>query len=760
MGRTRSSNRALFALLLLAVSAAAQSQESGGEAPSEWTLVAVEGRGDPNSLAWDRTHGRVALGHGTRIELWSDAARGLRAEQPIAAFDVDRTLLALEWAGEELWIAASTGGLVRVGGALAEGRPEVRTVLREARPCVALDVEDEVLWALFAGLDDNRAVAFDVATSEPLTSIELPRGIAQDLLQDGGALWVSCGAAGLARVRDALGAEPQVEWLIESVADFPGFEAPGFPRNLGELARGAGHLFVAGDDLGVVRLRLDDAGEVLGAPTAQPLRLDGRPTYVSSLSADPELGLLVAGSNRAPRAAALGAPYGVLGWLDHRFALAGIDPHSFEHGSGEGLSLLLERGDALELNAQASQDAADWRGLNLAGTVLFEQHAGRGARRTRIAPGELHRPRGVRPSGFAPVDVQVSLAQPGRLRLGLDPAGSVAPGALRFTEAGALEVERPLSEPADFGLFVGDPWLDGDGDEWFVAGGGLELKLWRRRERSALQAWPLTLPPDARGRRGHTYFGASKLGDLLALTRAQCDEGLLLVDAAALMERAAATPSGTPLPLPIRAALGTRVGREPYAGAGDPFDFVWSPSLLVDGSERLRCLLPAGLGHVDRGEPARCLLYDLTGWAAGDVPEPTVVEAPSGPGHAIDAELVLQSDRLFGFVGDLLGGIHVFELTDGSAPVWRRTHAAPISPYDGQRPNLFDLERRADRDELWVAYGRAGVFGYDVSEPETDFELIQVIDTPGLALKLEAATVHGADALFVTDQKGGLRVYR
>lgn len=758
MGFLRSLTLALLALPSVLGLAAAQSE--GDPSGTALQAVAVEGRSDPNSLAWDRTNRRVALGNGTRIELWSDGPAGFDADEPLARFDLDHSLLALELKGEELFVAAGTGGLLRVERVLDSKARSIDVVEVQERPCVAVQLGGGWLWALFAGSDGNRARAYDAATLEPRASLAFDRGIGQDLLFDGVDLWVSCGTAGLARVRDPLGPEPRSEWCIDPLADFPDAPAPDFPRTFGELARGAHHLFVAGDDLGVVGLGLSPDGEPRGAPFAQPLLLDGRPSYVSSLSAEPERRLLAVGSNRAPRAAALGAPYGVLGWLDHRFALGGVDPWGFEHGTAEGLSLFVESVDGLRLNAQGSQSAADWRGLQLAGTVLFEQHTGRGARRTRIAPGELHRPIAKRPLGFAPVDVEVSLSTPGRLRLGLDPAGSEAPASLRFTPDGQLVLEDPETAPASFGLFVGDPWLDESGAEWFLAGGGLELKLWRREPLGGLQSWPLELPADTRGRRGHTYFGASKSGDLLAITRAQCDTGLLLVDAASLLRTAAAKPSGTSLSLVGCQALETRFGREPYDGAGDPLDYVWSPSLWRDVADRSFCLVPAGLGAAERGTPARCLLYEVTDWKLTPVGEPMVLEAPTGPGHALDAELVVHDGGLYALVGDLLQGVHVFDLGDRHAPRWLHTWAAPESVYDGRRPNLFDLEWRAEREELWVAFGRAGVWCYSAGELDAGLELKAVLDTPGLAFKLAWAEVHGADTLFVADQKGGLRVYR
>ncbi|MHC4375618.1 MAG: YncE family protein, partial [Planctomycetota bacterium] len=745
---------------LLLCSAAALAQNAGEGPGRELQLIAVEGRSDPNSLAWDRTNGRVALGNGTRVELWQDEPAGLGAAKPLAGFDVDRTLLALELSDERLFVAAGTGGLLRVDHVLDPAARSVAVIDVQERPCVALDLRDELVWALFSGLDDNRVRAFDAATGEPRASIEVDRGIGQDLLFDGVDLWVSAGTAGVARVRKPLGPEPRLEWCIDPAAHFPDAEAPGFPRTFGELARGAHHLFVAGDDLGVVGLGVSPNGELRGEPFARPLRIDGRPSYVSSLSAEPERGLLAVGSNRGPRAAALGAPYGVLGWLDHRFSLGGIDPSAFEHGTAEGLSLFVESADGLKLNAQSSQPAADWRGLRLGGTVLFEQHTGRGARRTRVAPGELHRPRATRPLGFAPVDVEVSLSEPGRLRLGLDPAGSVAPGSLRYTPGRGLVLDEGSDAPANFGLFVGDPWLDETGAEWFLAGGGLELKLWRRAPNGPLQSWPLELPADARGRRGHTYFGAAKLDDLLVISRAQCDTGILLVHAPTLLRGAAAEPSGTPLSLLGCTTLETRAGRETFDGTGDPLDYAWSPSLGRDAADRILCLVPAGLGHVERGAPARCLLFDLTDWRLSPVGEPVVLEAPAGPGHALDAELVTHDGSLHALVGDLVQGVHVFALSDDREPRWLHTWAAPVSIYDGHRPNLFDLEWRADHEELWVAYGRAGAWCYRADDLDEGLALTAVLDTPGLAFKLTWAEVHGADTLFVGDQKGGLRVYR
>jgi hypothetical protein len=732
----------------------------GGQGERDLELVAVEGRGDPNSLAWDREHGRVALGHGTRIEIRRDDEGGLEAAEPLASFDVDHTLMALELGGDALWIAAGTGGLVKVDAVFDDERRRTEVVQREARPCVALALGEATLWALFAGSNANRVLGFDPTTGKRFASVDLERGIGQDVLWDGRALWVSCGTAGLARVADPAAAEPAIEWWADPLADFPEFGEPRFPRRIGELARGAHHLFAAGDDLGVVRLPLDAEGRVRGEPMAMPMLLGGRITYASSLAADPERGWLAVGSNRAPRAAALGAPYGALGWLNHRFDLAGIDPADFEHGRGEGLSLFVEERDGLRLGVQSSQDAADWRGLELRGTVLFEQHTGRGARRTRLVPGELRRPPAVKPVGFAVVEVETSRIDPGRLRVGLDPAGSRSTGALRFTPEARIEVAESDPEPADFGLFVGEPWTDASGAEWFIAGGGLELKLWRRRANGELRAWTLELPADPRGRRGHTYFGAAKSGDLVAITRAQCDTGLLLVDAAALVARAQESAARDSFELPVLAALSTRTGREAFDGHGDPLDFVWSPSLARDRTGRLWCLLPAGVGHVERSEPARCLLFDLGAWRTGEVPEPIVVEAPRGPGHAVDAQLVLQGGRLFALVGDLVQGVHVFDLGDPAQPTWLATTAREPSAYDGRKPNLFDLEWRAEREELWVAYGRAGFAGYRGDRLADGLQPIRTVDTPGLALELAWRRVHGRDTLFVADQKGGLRVYR
>lgn len=746
--------------VLLLCSALAFAQDAGEAPRRELQLIAVEGRSDPNSLAWDRAAGRIALGNGTRIELRSDGAEGFEAEEPLASFHLDQTLLALELSGERLFVAAGTGGLLRVDQVSDSEARSVATIEVQERPCVALDLGKELLWALFAGAGDNCVRVYDTVTYELRASIDVDRGIGQDLLFDGRDLWVSAGTAGVARVPYPLSPEPRLEWCIDPRTHFPDAQAPGFPRTLGELARGAHHVFVAGDDLGVVGLGVSESGELRGEPFAHPLRVDGRPSYAGSLSAAPERGLLAVGSNRGPRAAALGAPYGVLGWLDHRFSLGGIDPLSFDHGTAEGLTLFVESADGLKLNAQSSQTAADWRGLRLGGTVLFEQHTGRGARRSRIAPGELHRPSATRPMGFAPVDVEVSLSEPGRLRLGLDPAGSLAPGTLRFTPGAELVLDDHSDAPANFGLFVGDSWLAESGAEWFLAGGGLELKLWRRGPKGGLKSWPLVLPADERGRRGHTYFGAAKLDDLLVITRAQCDTGLLLVDAPALLQDAIAEPSGTPLSLPDCTALPTRFGREAFDGAGDPLDYAWSPSLLRDVEGRILCLLPAGLGHVERGTPARCLLYDLTDWRISAVAEPVVLEAPVGPGHALDAELVDLDGDLFALVGDLVQGVHVFALDDRRTSRWLHTWGPPQSIYDGRRPNLFDLEWRADRQELWVAYGRAGVWCYRADDLLHGLERSAVLDTPGLAFKLTWAEVHGEHTLFVADQKGGLRVYR
>lgn len=81
----------------------------------------------------------------------------------------------------------------------------------------------------------------------------------------------------------------------------------------------------------------------------------------------------------------------------------------------------------------------------------------------------------------------------------------------------------------------------------------------------------------------------------------------------------------------------------------------------------------------------------------------------------------------------------------------------PKDPYDGAPPNVIDLA--IEGNYLYCALGRGGVAIIDITDPEAPV-LIQVMDTPGLALGLTLRTVPDGRQLIVGDSRGGVRLYQ
>jgi len=122
-----------------------------------------------------------------------------------------------------------------------------------------------------------------------------------------------------------------------------------------------------------------------------------------------------------------------------------------------------------------------------------------------------------------------------------------------------------------------------------------------------------------------------------------------------------------------------------------------------------------------------------------------------------------------------MGEIWVFDVTGGNllpvpsvpyrptteflAPTWK-LHL-PRDPYDGYAANCIDLEIVGDY--LYCALGRHGVGIVDISDPGNP-QLIDVMDTPGLALGLSQRSVLVGTVwevqLIVGDSRGGLRIYQ
>ena len=462
-------------------------------------------------------------------------------------------------------------------------------------------------------------------------------------------------------------------------------------------------------------------------------------------------GRVAVGTSWGPVAGQDGAPYAPLGWIDHRLRIGGLDPSNYH--AADGTRLFLFDDEATCRAPIASKvGGGGWRGLELAGSRVYEHHAGIGPMVTAIEDDSFGTPEWAAPTGFAVTEAVPSLALEGRLWCGMDPAGSVPRELLWWSPDAGLR-STPAEDPEDsrLGLLLGAQWLEADGTEHLLVGEGFSLRLVRARSGGEPSSSTVLLPQDPDGSRGHTYLDCVKSGDLIAWTRAGSSHGLVLSSASSLVADAR-TSSGDE-PLEVRALAQVRT----HARGTDRTRWTWEPVILETSGGRLVLALPVGVGGDER---SRTLLVDVTGWREGRARVLGELSGSLERGHAMAVAGGTVGGRTILFVGDLAGAVERYEV-DGegrarSTGVW----LAPEHPIDGHRENVLDLELETEggRVALWVAAGRGGLIALDPRTPSP--RLVHGIDTPGWAMRLRVVEDQGVRALFLGDQKCGLRVYR
>lgn len=153
----------------------------------------------------------------------------------------------------------------------------------------------------------------------------------------------------------------------------------------------------------------------------------------------------------------------------------------------------------------------------------------------------------------------------------------------------------------------------------------------------------------------------------------------------------------------------------------------------------------------------------------------SVASPPQPLGHAIAVCTKTIGASTFAFVGDLLGTVWVFDVTGSKllpAPTGNYLPGTPFlrpiskvdlpkDPVDGFRANCIDII--VVNDFLYCALGRNGIGVINISLPISP-ALVDVIDTPGLALGISTRSVstsHGLETqLVVGDSRCGIRVYQ
>jgi hypothetical protein len=184
---------------------------------------------------------------------------------------------------------------------------------------------------------------------------------------------------------------------------------------------------------------------------------------------------------------------------------------------------------------------------------------------------------------------------------------------------------------------------------------------------------------------------------------------------------------------------------------------------------------PQGCAWVSHAGRPMLVLLDVTRTGDGvTFSDPTVLRVGlgSGQGNAFCVRTKVVGRRAFAYVGTVQGAIAVYDVSGSNllpAPGQPYLPTTPIlqplqheielprDPVDGLPTNCVDMEIVGDY--LYVALARLGVGILSLADPANP-QLLDIMDTPGLALGLSQRTVAAGTQLIVGDSRCGIRVYQ
>jgi hypothetical protein len=755
------------------------------------TLAALSTGADPIAFALADDGKHVFALDGTTLSVL-DATKPALPE--VGRLTVDATVLGLVSSKNMLYLAGGANGVgvlsvesfappAPPGAAPTQEPPkQVRWFDHaDGRPCTHVEVTPNLVLATFTTDRRSELRIYVRGNLEPAGVVKMP-GQALDIAVKDSFAYLALGASGVVRADLKYLQQPK----LDRGPDLTKIDVPehfrlarGFAR---ELAVAGDSLYVAADIAGLVEIDLTRPWGTTESFRARPLTFLGRPAYAIRVDARGER--IAVGTARMPAVVGDGAPYGLLGKIGWDFTAANVPTADWQPGASEALWVFEHaEGFPLELVGIEPIDDSAWRGLAISGRRIFEQHVKLGllvrelADVPRVAQvgdakvpldGALKIVGRRKTGGLVCVDGKPSLQDPRLFFMGSDSTGSAGKGFLRMMQGEQLRSPGELADLPALGPTIGAQWPDtASSREWFMSGGprGWRVHRFTHRPKAGLETWEI-MPPaplDQRdgGTRGRYNFNSTCDGDLILATRDDTRFGLVGYSVGALTTGLGANRRGARVVIDPLWQVPTHFDDErPASRTGRVKVFV-----LEDG--RRIAAIAAGANTNPEGEhfeQPQLVLYDVTG---GSTMRPTLLGVAWGderPSLAVAVDSFQLGRRSYVALATTGGKMLVFDVNTPERPLLVRGYKAPMSPYDGERENLLDLEIATEEDSgrvfAYLAAGRAGLLRVELTAMGDELAPDVVLDTPGWACGV-MSTVIGAERYWIVgDQRAGLRLYR
>jgi len=756
----------MLRLLLAAVACAlpAPAAQSGSLAE----LEAVYGRADAWTLALSEDGERLYLSEGAVVCVYSAEDLPPRAATRLAQIPIDASILRLRLAGERLYVAGGSHGLFLVDLAVQPWRAER---VDDAGRKVCTDVVElgERVFATYAAGDASELRAYARDELTPLFTVAEVPGMAFDMAMHADHVYLALGAAGLGRV-DASADEPRFERGPGPAS----FRAPkGFTKgqpHLRAIEVVGDRLLGAADICGLASVELGEEWSVDTPVRLEPVSSGGKPTYPSRIAVDGDR--VVLGGHKGPVAIQDGAPITTYGALGFTGRIADMDFTGFEMGTAQTLAWFRNEPDGPRLEGVRELDGG-WGDILVRGSQVWGNYVGKGKGfQLDDLATEQWEQHHYNPLGFAGVDGVLSGVREGALLFGTDSACSGIEGLPQLTEAGELR-PVPGSEDLRLGFIVGPRWPGPRPlTEWVLGGHGFHWELflldWSEPELS-VSTWALEPPlspavprgegrRDLRNYRGREFFLGHKEGDLLLLTARGTTHGIVGFSEPELTERALRTPSGKPLDVAPLFQVETQPSGNPA------FCYAWRVDVYEALDGRRILALAAGMDARPTSATYTHPMLQLFELGEGLAPPVLVgqVVGRNPQGNLMGVRVAARGGRHYAIGADGGFGAHAFDVTVPEKPVLVDSWPTGPNVVDGHYDNVIDVDLWEAEDGRLLAYFaavRLGVAVLDASRPAEGLEVLELIDTPGLAYGVHVAEVFGRPRLLVGDHQAGVRVY-
>src|SRR5262245_18613156 len=653
------------------------------------------GFGDPTALAVNAAETRAYVGEGAAVSILdlTVLANPMPASAVLARIPVDASVVALtlDETNQRLLVAGGSYGVLDV----ALGGASFPVTVRDDpgdKVCFEIALTATHALAVFGAVNASELRIYDRATLALVSTTALGTGTAFAIALEGTFAYVAMGIGGLVRVDCTVPASPVVQ---------PGpVFAPsvfGEPARARDVAVDNGRLYAAVDGLGLVAVRTSVAWgpgmAMLATALLGPAFGGGTATlYAHHVAARGSI--IAVGANVVAGREADGGPYTSYGPMNYSLAVGGVVTPA-PLAAADAL-YLFQQGTSGLVQLQREDLAGAWRELILRPTRLWEVHLGLGfVARTAAVPVSVLAT--YRPVGNAPAEALVSLRDPDVILSGQDSAGTVYSGLLDISDPDHIAPIPGTASNGSLGLWFDAHWPDANPTrEWFVGNGNDTFRLHRfdASQPTLGHYWDLPSPddPPAGFNNGRNYFLSWLDGDLLLLTRAGTRWGLVGYSRSAIVAEAAIRPPGSTLTTPALWQLETH-----FAGELDQRQTWRCRTCSLPSGQRIAAIA-AGF-HTQAGPNAsrpQIVLYDIS---AGTTATPTLLTHFLGPnlaGNAIGVSAVTIGTTTYLFVADFGYGLHVFDVSNPTAPALVGGWASPPNVFDGWIDHPSDLE--LDRD--------------------------------------------------------------